>query len=990
MVFDLYVMNGVVSRWDADDISYFIESIMDNDSTELSDDIFAKVWDYFCFGDSNSAYAGVRYTAYGGSIVYDRIGIYLYHSDDLPNPCQDYGKMCDGYSTAGRDFVILNSTNESLDYVLGQGFAHEFQHVCFAANWNNMNYGYNHINETLSTLAEYMVNSWRRKEWDHSYDDSFYWPSANSDPQDFCQPNDYVIPKIWMIYLYDHFIGSLEDITDDLVYNWLRDPQLSMEGLANALAAPEYSWLGGSTGAERLRNLVQFFAVAKFTDAPDFETNDRFGFEDFDPVGRVGLFLDNCDWFAPGAVPAEPVDCPGAPWDTLPGGCWNVRMIPPSYILDSSNEQIMTTVSGIYTDDDGSHDYIDVPTYGADYIIFKAHSYFQDGGEHEFHFSMNGGYGVQGIYPEVKVWVIGYNSVEDALQLHPEDLVFIEPVNVELTATNPDSFRCDAVVSDFGRGVKSIVIVVAGIEKTPWNIGAFALYSEYEYEYGVFTHANETVTWNGNALITGDVTIPQNATLIIDAGTDVKFWPIDLGTSGLNTTKIELVIDGNLQVNGASVDSVTFFGWNSNTDTTWAGILIDNVSGVATASFNYCKIKNAISGITARENVEITNCTIEKCDGIGLDITFADSVFVGNTTVVDCDIGLMVDGGAKLRLSGSAIKDCTTYGVSAVAAAIFYTDDTEFRNNDIGLYISSGDSSIVTATVANCNFKQNNTGIYTTYLTGTSEINVWACVIDSNATNGVVCQDGGNILLRNNIISNSAVGVFAYNCDTNIRRGNRIRYNGDGVKCEYYADAVIESTEVYLNEVGVLVIDNSNPDLGHQNGGSSNGINKIHHNVPYHVKNLTSLTVMAENNWWRGTQPPSAKFVGNVDYVPYISYEPDIHFEEGPEAAGRFEPQPRARLPRFYTLSNGFPNPFNPITTIKYSVPRPGGHIQITVYNVKGQVVKKLVAYEAPPGSYSVLWDGRSENGNTVASGVYFVEMRAKNFTSTKKLVLLK
>jgi hypothetical protein len=89
-------------------------------------------------------------------------------------------------------------------------------------------------------------------------------------------------------------------------------------------------------------------------------------------------------------------------------------------------------------------------------------------------------------------------------------------------------------------------------------------------------------------------------------------------------------------------------------------------------------------------------------------------------------------------------------------------------------------------------------------------------------------------------------------------------------------------------------------------------------------------------------------------------------------------------------LDNNYPNPFNPTTTIKYSI-KTRAHVSLRVYNAAGQLVKTLVdQVQSPEQVQPVTWDGRSNAGQTVSSGVYFYKLVTKNFSSTKKLVLLK
>jgi flagellar hook assembly protein FlgD len=75
---------------------------------------------------------------------------------------------------------------------------------------------------------------------------------------------------------------------------------------------------------------------------------------------------------------------------------------------------------------------------------------------------------------------------------------------------------------------------------------------------------------------------------------------------------------------------------------------------------------------------------------------------------------------------------------------------------------------------------------------------------------------------------------------------------------------------------------------------------------------------------------------------------------------------------------------------IRYQVPAPGGDVQITIYNVRGQLVTTLVNGSEAPGFHTLTWDGGNDRGESVATGVYFVRMTAQGFSQTRKLVLIK
>jgi hypothetical protein len=93
--------------------------------------------------------------------------------------------------------------------------------------------------------------------------------------------------------------------------------------------------------------------------------------------------------------------------------------------------------------------------------------------------------------------------------------------------------------------------------------------------------------------------------------------------------------------------------------------------------------------------------------------------------------------------------------------------------------------------------------------------------------------------------------------------------------------------------------------------------------------------------------------------------------------------------PTAFLLSQNYPNPFNPVTNFKFSLPK-ASHVQIEIFNILGQKVKTLVDQDMKAGSFLVDWDGKDQRGVEVSSGIYFYRMTAEDFSSVKRMVLLK
>ena len=104
-----------------------------------------------------------------------------------------------------------------------------------------------------------------------------------------------------------------------------------------------------------------------------------------------------------------------------------------------------------------------------------------------------------------------------------------------------------------------------------------------------------------------------------------------------------------------------------------------------------------------------------------------------------------------------------------------------------------------------------------------------------------------------------------------------------------------------------------------------------------------------------------------------------LRFQPLISAIRLFRYQPGAKLP----------NPFNPTTSIRYSIEEPG-LVSLDIYNVKGQLVKTLYHGNAEVGGHTVTWNGLDNSGNACSSGVYFYRLRTPNTSIIRKMLMLK
>ena len=94
-------------------------------------------------------------------------------------------------------------------------------------------------------------------------------------------------------------------------------------------------------------------------------------------------------------------------------------------------------------------------------------------------------------------------------------------------------------------------------------------------------------------------------------------------------------------------------------------------------------------------------------------------------------------------------------------------------------------------------------------------------------------------------------------------------------------------------------------------------------------------------------------------------------------------------LPTEFGLSRNYPNPFNPVTEIKYQLPEPA-KVVIRIYGLLGAKVRTLIDEEVEAGFHTIQWDATDEAGNQMPSGVYILTMMAGDLRSVQKISLIR
>jgi hypothetical protein len=120
-----------------------------------------------------------------------------------------------------------------------------------------------------------------------------------------------------------------------------------------------------------------------------------------------------------------------------------------------------------------------------------------------------------------------------------------------------------------------------------------------------------------------------------------------------------------------------------------------------------------------------------------------------------------------------------------------------------------------------------------------------------------------------------------------------------------------------------------------------------------------------------------------ITALDYVGNESDA---ASPESVTGDDTPP---APTVFALYQNVPNPFNPTTTIRFDLPR-AVNVNLSIYNVKGELIATLVNQHMTEGRKEVTWTAKDNRGRAVSSGIYFYRLVAVVFVQTRKMVLLR
>lgn len=409
------------------------------------------------------------------------------------------------------------------------------------------------------------------------------------------------------------------------------------------------------------------------------------------------------------------------------------------------------------------------------------------------------------------------------------------------------------------------------------------------------------------------------------------------------------------------------------------------------------------------EDLNIINGAGEHSGG-GIEI-FKSTVEIDNITVCNCeDIYVGYGGGIDCEESNLKVYNSTfqqndiNYGGGLICRENSFFDirNSEFignsadRGGGIAIWESSGSISF-------CRFLNNDCYSYGGGIeVRGSEVNITNCILSNNIVNdkggGINCIDGSflnacNLLIDNNYADfgggiycddsslelvnitvtdntgNQSGGIYSHSSDLNMI--NCIAWGNN------FQDILLFMTnsEITYSDVGIY-----NTGIGNINTDPLFSGSGLH---PYSLSDISPCinTGIADTT---GLNLPEIDLAGNIrvygDRIDMGAYENQNVIVGTNENL----------ISKVTKLYQNHPNPFNPTTTIEFSIQN-DSDIDLSIYNIKGQKIKSLTNNEFTKGFQSIIWNGDDDKGKPVSSGVYFYKLSVNDKTeAVKKCLLLK
>ncbi len=515
---------------------------------------------------------------------------------------------------------------------------------------------------------------------------------------------------------------------------------------------------------------------------------------------------------------------------------------------------------------------------------------------------------------------------------------------------------------------------------------------------------NINTTLSGMVHLTGDVYIDNNKTLTLSPGTVVfigdnsRLYVEDgsrIISNGSSENPVKFKSYGDIINGSIHIRSITESEFDN---TIFMGPGISLSLNTAKANFEYCTMKNMqFTGISiSGSEVTLDHCLIENNGTVGYTHIWG-GVSVYNGSILNmtyCTIrnnigsGVYINGNlgydmpVYAKMSRNSIYGNGKAGIelnnAEIGSALYghsYLRNVVDNNGTYGIHLKDnakvwfGENS----TTRYCAFNRiSNNGSYEIFLDSNDpETNI---CLSKEITKGefvgwyndIFDSVNGGVLIKSELIPGGSTGVG----------GDSVDPNGPG---------------------------NSDPYTFNNSSSGSTNQNQYVMDKEEEPNSLGARVILAVNNYWgnsKGLLKGMTEGCIVKTYGLYQSSSRSIDHDTGETLPGwgsglnlttvpiykeipQLEPVEEI-LPEEFSLNQSYPNPFNPTTNISYTLPR-ASNVKISVFNINGQLVKTLSEGHHAAGEHLVTFDG-----SALSSGVYFVFMKADNFSTSQKIILMK
>lgn len=498
--------------------------------------------------------------------------------------------------------------------------------------------------------------------------------------------------------------------------------------------------------------------------------------------------------------------------------------------------------------------------------------------------------------------------------------------------------------------------------------------------YGTMQFSQTWTSNNGPYEIIGDYEVCPSCTLNIEDGAQVTFLNNnDFMRAGYDTLRSELIVKGTVNINGEDASRVVFRpsvdrDYYSTEYQEWYGVRVEPGGSLSATNAIFQQAYAALDFQNLAEN------TVEECE--------FDTCFMYGIRSTNPKLDIRRNHFANIA-QGYAIHITDS---STIFGNVFHAHDWVMP---VGIR-AQGSSAFIDSNV----FQGSNSISYLG----------WAIQVDGRKSNYQPVR------INRAYIDNPIVGI-------EIGRGafaiieNSELYGGLGC-CLAHTNGILESQPSFSTTVKNTLIEgfwtgaygwSGTMNLGTLTSGVG-GRNAIYApcepdlqscDFGSHYTNVYSGSISgylkAEDNHWTfpcstNVLPEDTLFGGRakLDFRPNGTFADSLDCEAGWGGGQQSKVALISKpLPEQFSLSQNWPNPFNPATKITYSLPI-SSYVQLSILNILGQRVKTLVSSVQPPGRYEVAWDGTDDTGSHASSGVYFYRLKTGEFQDTKKMILIK